>query len=321
MGVVLVYHRVTVLDADPWGLAVAPTRFAEQLEMLSHSFAPAELRALARAGPVRGARVPVAVTFDDGYCDNLTAALPALERAGWPATFFVAGGGEQKEFWWDELDRLLLEPAPSRPLALPASARLGPAAVTVAGPPLDPEEARSWRAARGATGPRQGAYVHAWSRLSDLDPAVRDEAVSALRDAFGAAAGARTEHRRLTDSELAGMAEQPGVEIGAHTISHPRLARLSPERQRSEIVASRRRLETIGGRPVTAFAYPYGRPGDFDGVTSRLVREAGMDVACSNVDGTLTLRTNRLSVPRVFVRDVPADALERKLMGLLRRTR
>jgi peptidoglycan/xylan/chitin deacetylase (PgdA/CDA1 family) len=52
-----------------------------------------------------------AVTFDDGYADNLKAAKPRLQRAGAPATVFIATGyvGERREFWWDELARIILE--------------------------------------------------------------------------------------------------------------------------------------------------------------------------------------------------------------------
>ena len=50
-----------------------------------------------------------AVTFDDGYQDNLDNAAPALAAAGVPATLFVATGhvAEGQGFWWDEVERLL----------------------------------------------------------------------------------------------------------------------------------------------------------------------------------------------------------------------
>ena len=55
---------------------------------------------------------PLVVTFDDGYADNLYNAKPLLERYEIPATIFLTSGciGQNREFWWDELDRMLLQP-------------------------------------------------------------------------------------------------------------------------------------------------------------------------------------------------------------------
>src|SRR5207245_11375101 len=63
----------------------------------------------------RASAVParaVAITFDDGYLDNLEHAKPALEAAAAPALIYIPTGyvGESRRFWWDELERLLLYP-------------------------------------------------------------------------------------------------------------------------------------------------------------------------------------------------------------------
>ena len=54
----------------------------------------------------------MAITFDDGYADNLYFAKPILERHSMPATVFITGLniGSSSEFWWDELERILLQP-------------------------------------------------------------------------------------------------------------------------------------------------------------------------------------------------------------------
>src|SRR5690606_37807585 len=91
---VLLYHRVADAPRDPQQLAVAPERFAAHLEVLAATCTPVALgEAAARLRSPRG--LPpraVAVTFDDGYRDNLHTAKPLLERHGVPATVFVASG-------------------------------------------------------------------------------------------------------------------------------------------------------------------------------------------------------------------------------------
>jgi len=101
-GVVLLYHRVAEKTVDTWCMAVAPVSFAEHVEMIASRF---------RAGRVEdvlAGAAEVAVTFDDGYRDNLYAAKPVLERRDVPATVFVVSGcvGTGRDFWWDVLERI-----------------------------------------------------------------------------------------------------------------------------------------------------------------------------------------------------------------------
>jgi peptidoglycan/xylan/chitin deacetylase (PgdA/CDA1 family) len=95
-GLVLLYHRIAELDDDPLGLAVTPAHFAEQLEVLrDRTLVPLEAIATDEAP-----RAAIAVTFDDGYADNI-----ALEDAGIPVTLFVSTGHveAQRGFWWDAI--------------------------------------------------------------------------------------------------------------------------------------------------------------------------------------------------------------------------
>src|SRR5262249_11986659 len=118
---ILMYHRVTELPNDPYLLAVTPEHFAEQMEEIRRYCVPMRLEEL--VDELEDGNIPnrgVVVTFDDGYADNLYQAKPLLERYEIPATVFVTAGqvGSRREFWWDELDRLLLQAGtlPSRVL-------------------------------------------------------------------------------------------------------------------------------------------------------------------------------------------------------------
>jgi peptidoglycan/xylan/chitin deacetylase (PgdA/CDA1 family) len=93
-------------------LGVTPDHFAEQLDVLQRTCRPIPLQQLVRQ--LRERNLPpraVALTLDNGYADNLLNAKPLLEQHDVPATGFVTTGylSKHREFWWDELERLLLQ--------------------------------------------------------------------------------------------------------------------------------------------------------------------------------------------------------------------
>lgn len=107
---VLMYHRVARPVGDRWNLCVSAENFAAHMRHLARHYEPlrlSELAALLEAGevPHRG----VAITFDDGYRDNLLTAIPILRESCVPATFFISGDGAAAgdTFWWEVLNRSL----------------------------------------------------------------------------------------------------------------------------------------------------------------------------------------------------------------------
>jgi len=105
--IVLLYHRVANVSLDPWSLCVTPEHFCEHLEVL-RKYHRVRLNEVGQAGSNIGCRqLSVAITFDDGYADNLYEAAPVLKRYDMPATFFLSTGyiGSTREFWWDELEK------------------------------------------------------------------------------------------------------------------------------------------------------------------------------------------------------------------------
>ena len=102
---ILCYHRVAEGVEDPFGLCVKPDNFAAHLEELSRSREPSTLAELSDPSH----RPRVVVTFDDGYSDNLTNALPIASAKGFPFTVFVVSGvlGDPAGYWWDRLATLL----------------------------------------------------------------------------------------------------------------------------------------------------------------------------------------------------------------------
>src|SRR5215470_7363439 len=110
--IILLYHRVAELQPDPQLLCVSRNHFAEHLDIIRKLGRPTKLGSLDEVVQRRNRTPAVAVTFDDGYADNLHNAKPLLERYDVPATVFVASGyvTSREEFWWDGLDKIFLQP-------------------------------------------------------------------------------------------------------------------------------------------------------------------------------------------------------------------
>ena len=318
-GIVLMYHRVASDLVDPWRLCVSPANFEAQLEVLASSFRVVTLRELIDARGSDGSRPSVAITFDDGYADNLHAAVRRLVRQGLPATFFLTSGtlGSDREFWWDELDQLLLQPG-----ALPASLdlALGDGHRTIAtgraAEPLDdPRGAAAacvpWEATAGT---RVGLFYSVWKALRALDDVARRAALDSLGRQVGVTASRRDTHRTLTRDEAGELARLPGVEIGAHSVTHESLPACTPEQQLQQMQQSRRDLESMVERPVPGFAYPFG---DISRRTLRLAESAGFHYACTTEAGCVDRATRPHRIPRIAVEDWPADRFARRLAEVL----
>ena len=159
-------------------------------------------------------------------------------------------------------------------------------------------------------------YDAVWARLRDVGARERDAALDALRAAADVGSAPRPDKRPLTLDELACLARDMRIAIGAHTASHARLAALTAAEQRAEIETGRDALQSIIERPVESFAYPFGRAGDYSHETMAIVREAGFTRACSNQAGRVDRWTDRFALPRLYVRDWNGDEFGAALRDL-----
>jgi peptidoglycan/xylan/chitin deacetylase (PgdA/CDA1 family) len=125
----------------------------------------------------------------------------------------------------------------------------------------------------------------------------RWEILDQLSGWAGAQPEPRTSHRLLTREEVDTIAQEDLIEIGAHTVTHPTLSALPGEVQRSEILRSKADLEETAGRPVSAFAYPFGRRSDYDSRIVALVTLGGFTCACCNIPGRVEPSSDRFRLP------------------------
>jgi len=315
--VILMYHRIADLPADPQLLAVTGQHFAEHLDVIQSSYRPMRLEGLAAA--LRDGRVPdgaVVVTMDDGYADNLHSARPLLESYGVPATIFVTSGYVRsgRPFWWDELERIILRPGTLLPrLRFEAKGQSREYDVEmVRYSDRDWEHHRAWHVElAGNPTARHRLYRTLYDDLYRLTAQDRATAIGALRHSVTSQADCSV-GRPLTADELLQLARSPLVDIGAHGVTHASLPQLLPPEQRYEIQESRLQLEGILDRPVTTFGYPHG------GVTPEiveLVQQAAFGCAGASEAEAVTRRSHPYRLPRMLVRDWSGDEFARRLHG------
>jgi peptidoglycan/xylan/chitin deacetylase (PgdA/CDA1 family) len=320
-GMVLLYHRVADLASDPQLLAVKPQHFAEHLEIVKRKCSPVSLKEL--VGGLKEKTLPehpVAITFDDGYADNLANAQPLLRRYGVPATVFVTARyvGSGREFWWDELERLILEPA-FLPERLQLDKPNGGSLMWELGREdlHKPDAYRSWNVQLSENStPRHTLYRSLCDLLRPLPEPSRVDVLEYIQKWAGAGSASRPTHLPLASEELKRLDQEELVEIGAHTCTHALLSNLSKTEQKKEVQGSKKVLEEILGHAVSSFAYPFGGRVDYTAETVEVVRQAGFELACANFPGTVWRRSDCFQLPRFLVRDWDGETFERWLSGL-----
>jgi peptidoglycan/xylan/chitin deacetylase (PgdA/CDA1 family) len=311
------YHRISEPHTDPFALCVTPAHFAKHLDVIRRDAKPLSLTEMADC--VRRGRIPdrsVAITFDDGYADNLHNAKPLLEDRGMPATVFVTTGsvGRRREFWWDELQRILLTPERlPETLELNIQDRTNRWELGEAAQLTDEELRRNrrWRAGDDAPTRRHSLYLEIWRLLSQVPEADRMCTIEALAVWSGSTAP-REMYLPMQPDQVAALAEGGLVEIGAHSVTHPSLRDLPEGLQRLEIIGSRDRLEQILGSKVTSFAYPYGA---LSADTPVIARTAGFERACTTVARAVEEDADCFRLPRVQVDDWDEREFSGRLAG------
>jgi peptidoglycan/xylan/chitin deacetylase (PgdA/CDA1 family) len=293
--VILLYHRVNTLPSDPYFLAVTPDNFRAQLNFLKQNFAIVGFE----EDWSHLKKPSVAITFDDGYADNLFNALPVLEEMNVPATFFVSTGfiGADREFWWEELERIVLGGWP-----FPERFEL-----------VDSLFGTVWPT--GSVADRHMLYEKLHSLMLNIDATRRDHWLMQLLQWAGAGEEKREVNRAMTVEELQRLARSRWVTVGAHTISHTPLSSLSVDEQTKEINGSKKQLEDWLGHEVRVFSYPFGRRSDYTRDTVDLCREAGFARAAANFPGQAHRWTDRYQIPRQKVFDWPLARFGEQLKG------
>jgi peptidoglycan/xylan/chitin deacetylase (PgdA/CDA1 family) len=290
---ILGYHRIASVESDEYEVCISPEHFAQQMEMLSKYARPVSLFKLVQH--MKDGKIPhhsVVVTFDDGYADNFYQAKPILEKHGVPATIFVCTGYIGKEFWWDELERLVMTSAAApRDLVLQAGDKRFPSERSIVRP----------GAGMAASREERREVRHAlYNFLLPLDFEELSKAMNAIRNWAGGPSESPT-HRVMNHDELLKLSKDGLIEIGSHTRNHPMLPHLSLQRQKDEIFQGKQDLESMLGKQVCGFAYPNGRATPD---AKRIVHEAGFAYACTSLHDMVRPGSDTHELTRFWQRDV-----------------
>lgn len=272
----LIFHRV-LPEQDPMSPGEPTVAwFRRLIRLLADQFEVISLEdALQRSDSGQLSGRSVSITFDDGYADNFTQALPVLEEFGVPATFFVTSGYlDGGRMWNDSIIETCRE--------------LPPGTYPIDHPDRTEFRVEDWDSRRKMA----ASMISAWKHLP---PAERQAKV----DAFSQLLPALPNDLMMSTPQLQRMASSPSASIGGHTVSHPILLALPSQEARNEIQDGKSAIEEKIQRELKMFAYPNGKYGDdFSREHMQMVADAGFDGAVATDWGTLDQATDRFAIPR-----------------------
>ncbi|TDR94343.1 polysaccharide deacetylase family protein [Enterovirga rhinocerotis] len=299
LGAILTFHHVRPQRADGFRpnalLEITPEHLDGTLELvrrLGLEIVPLD------AVPdrlTRGEGGFVALTFDDGYRDNRDHALPVLRRHGAPWTMFVTTdfASGRGSLWWVELEE-----------AIRASDR-----IVFDGRVLP----------CGTSQEKDAAFAALYADLrAGPEPRLR-EATARLCEEAGIDRARLVPDLCLSWSELDALAASENAPaIGAHTLTHPMLARWDEATARREITEPKAAIEEKLGSPVRHLAYPVGDPGSAGFREFAIAREAGYATAVTTRPGHLFAghAAHLTALPRVSINGLyQTEAATRALLS------
>ena len=273
---VLIFHRVLPVPDPLFPDEMHAARFNELCGWLSTWFNVLRLdQAVQRMQegtlPARAA----CITFDDGYADNHHVAMPILKRHGLSATFFIATGFLDGGRMWND--------------TITETVRACQAEV------LDASALGLGSHPRGTVAEQQAAIA---ALIGDIKYRPVAERIRLTEDIARLANVQLPQNLMMTSNEVKAM-RHAGMQIGAHTVSHPILATLTDEQAGAEIGNSKRFLENLLDEQITVFAYPNGKPGeDYSPQSVKVVRTLGFDAAVSTQWGASHKGDDLLQIKR-----------------------
>lgn len=277
---ILIYHRVLNEPDFMRPGEVDRNTFTWQMQLLAKYFNVLPLSE-ALEGLQQNTLPPraISITFDDGYADNYTNALPILKQFGLTATFFIASGYLDGGRMWNDT---VIEAIRSFP-----QSQLDLSEIDLGCFDLSTPELRSECAKQIIIKIRHLDYRQRLSKTQYIEQCAKD-----LPD-----------NLMLSSGQLKTLVEF-GMEIGGHTVTHPILATLTDEQVMSEVKENKIHLETLLNVPIRLFAYPNGKPEqDYLLKHPALLATCGYRAAFSTISGVAVKSSDSWQLPRISLWD------------------
>jgi len=275
-GRILYYHRVND-GKDPFFPAISTAAFEQQMRFIAKHYQVVALSELLSRLDNGTPGTALAITFDDGYRDNLQCALPILRRYNLPATIFLTTGriDDRRPIWFDQV------------AAGVKSARREYLDLEVGLPRRFPLQTEANRLA---------AIQGVFSLLRDLPDEERRLHFAEILKQLGEVP-VPEELGMLTWDEVRGMKTQQ-IEFGGHTVNHPFLSKLTREDATREVRECKQRIEEETQEPARYFAYPNGREPDIGAQSKEVTRDAGYEAAVTTIWGVNYQSTDPMALRR-----------------------
>ena len=284
---ILMYHGVvrTPLDVPDWCF-ISEHNFSRQMEYLHRNFRVVSLsQAMEYLRKDRINEPTAVITFDDGYQNVYDVAYPILSRFGLPATVFIntAFINTANTVWFCTLNRAISETN---------------------------HQKFSWKGVvydLSSTASKARASAILQHLLKQLPHQVLLEKLDEIRESLDIHTPeevARDSHFRMLDNHcIAEMSASGLIEFGAHTATHTILSRVDEARARQEIATSIEDTQRLTGKPCRLFAYPNGKPGDYNEAVIKFLESSGIETAVATREGPSTTSTPPLELCRYGIGD------------------
>lgn len=310
------YHRIVDIDFDPRRLSVSPKHFEEQMQIIKKYCQPLQMREMAdNLKRFSFGNKEIVVTFDDGYSDNFSNARPILEQYGIPATFFIVTGAinSREEFYGNYLERCILSPK-----TLPEALEIMVSGIKYewkinSEPPCQAADYSKYRMMVPENSiklSRCELYFALNQLLNTISLQERKDILSKISNWANLSLTPMQNSLPMTSEELVSLAGSRLFEIGAHTVTHAMLSRLSSKEQEKEVVHSKNDLEGMLKHEVTSFSYPYG---NYSNDALKLLKRLKFKAACTVIHQPVIRNTNPHLLPRYAALNWSGNEFEQSL--------